>query len=140
MFYFTRRDPYKQTPNEDAIALLPVGDSAGVLVIADGCGGQANGQAASQLAIESWPKRCATGATRQPAGTDLGRFRIGHSARAAIGDWCGYDADCHRDQRRRDAYISRRRFTGLVGRQSGQSQAGRPNRTRQSAMPWKRAC
>lgn len=53
VFYFTRRDPYKQTPNEDAIALLPVTDSAGVLVIADGCGGQANGQAASQLAIES---------------------------------------------------------------------------------------
>ena len=51
--YFTRRDPYKQTPNEDAIALLPVTDSAGVLVIADGCGGQANGQAASQLAIEA---------------------------------------------------------------------------------------
>ena len=53
VFYFTRRDPFKQTPNEDAIALLPVTDSAGVLVIADGCGGQANGQAASQLAIEA---------------------------------------------------------------------------------------
>ena len=53
VLYFTRRDPYKQTPNEDAIALLPVTDSAGVLVIADGCGGQANGQAASQLAIEA---------------------------------------------------------------------------------------
>jgi serine/threonine protein phosphatase PrpC len=53
VFYFTRRDPYKQTPNEDALALLPIGNSAGVLVIADGCGGQANGQAASQLAIEA---------------------------------------------------------------------------------------
>ncbi|MEO8271749.1 MAG: PP2C family serine/threonine-protein phosphatase [Aureliella sp.] len=53
VFYYTRRDPFKQTPNEDAIALFPVGDSAGVLVIADGCGGQANGQAASQLAIEA---------------------------------------------------------------------------------------
>lgn len=52
-YYFTRRDPEKQTPNEDAIGLLPVGDAAGVLLIADGCGGQANGQLASQLAIEA---------------------------------------------------------------------------------------
>lgn len=51
--YIVRRDPDKLTPNEDAIALLPVGDTAGVLVIADGCGGQANGQLASQLAIEA---------------------------------------------------------------------------------------
>ncbi len=51
--FMTRRDPLKQTPNEDAIALLPVSDTAGVLVIADGCGGQANGQLASQLAIEA---------------------------------------------------------------------------------------
>jgi serine/threonine protein phosphatase PrpC len=51
--FFTRRDPFKSTANEDAIAILPIGDSAGVLVIADGCGGQANGQMASQLAIEA---------------------------------------------------------------------------------------
>lgn len=51
--YLTRRDPHKLTANEDAIALLPVNPTAGVLVIADGCGGQANGQMASQLAIEA---------------------------------------------------------------------------------------
>ncbi len=51
--FMARRDPYKQSPNEDAIALLPVGDTAGVIAIADGCGGQANGQLASQLAIEA---------------------------------------------------------------------------------------
>ena len=53
IYYYTHRDPEKQTPNEDAIGLLPFGDAAGVLLIADGCGGQANGQLASQLAIEA---------------------------------------------------------------------------------------
>lgn len=49
--FLTRRDPHRLSVNEDAIALLPVSASAGVLVVADGCGGQANGQLASQLAI-----------------------------------------------------------------------------------------
>ncbi len=53
VYYYTRRDPEKQTPNEDAIGLLSIGEFAGVLLIADGCGGQANGQLASQLAIEA---------------------------------------------------------------------------------------
>ena len=53
VYYYTRRDPEKQTPNEDALGLLPVCDTAGVLLIADGCGGQANGQLASQLAVEA---------------------------------------------------------------------------------------
>lgn len=51
--FLSRRDPHKQTPNEDAIGLLPAGGAAGVLAIADGCGGQANGQLASQLAIQA---------------------------------------------------------------------------------------
>lgn len=51
--FLARRDPQKQSPNEDAIALLPMSDNAGVIAIADGCGGRANGQLASQLAIEA---------------------------------------------------------------------------------------
>ncbi len=51
--FMARRDPQKQSPNEDAIALLPVSETAGVIAIADGCGGRANGQLASQLAIEA---------------------------------------------------------------------------------------
>lgn len=51
--FFTRRDPHKLTANEDAIALIPIGPAAGVIVVADGCGGQANGQLASRLAIEA---------------------------------------------------------------------------------------
>jgi len=51
--FTTRREPLKLTPNEDAIAIIPVSEAAGVLAVADGCGGQANGQLASQLAIEA---------------------------------------------------------------------------------------
>lgn len=51
--FTTRRDPHKQTPNEDALAIIPVSDTAGVLAVADGCGGQANGLLASQLAVEA---------------------------------------------------------------------------------------
>ena len=51
--YFTTRSPDKLTANEDAIGIIPVQNSAGVLLIADGCGGQANGQLASRMAIEA---------------------------------------------------------------------------------------
>ncbi len=51
--FLTRKEPNKLTPNEDAIAILPVSPTAGVLAIADGCGGQANGQLASKLAMEA---------------------------------------------------------------------------------------
>ncbi|NOX43671.1 MAG: serine/threonine protein phosphatase, partial [Gammaproteobacteria bacterium] len=45
--------PAKETPNEDAIALIPVDDRNGVLVVADGVGGMPTGQDASRIAIES---------------------------------------------------------------------------------------
>ena len=35
---FSRRCPEKQTPNEDAALLIPVGDTSGVLAVADGFG------------------------------------------------------------------------------------------------------
>jgi serine/threonine protein phosphatase PrpC len=54
--YCTWRAPNKPTANEDALALIPINDRAGVLAIADGCGGQANGQMASRLAVEALAK------------------------------------------------------------------------------------
>ncbi|MBN1851547.1 MAG: protein phosphatase 2C domain-containing protein [Pirellulales bacterium] len=49
----TSRCPDKETPNEDAAALIPVDGRSAVLVVADGLGGGAAGEHASRKAIES---------------------------------------------------------------------------------------
>jgi PPM family protein phosphatase len=51
--YFSDRSPTKDTPNEDALAIIPVDDETTVLVIADGLGGMTAGEQASKLVIES---------------------------------------------------------------------------------------
>lgn len=48
---FTARAPFKGTVNEDALALIPAGDGAGVLIIADGLGGLPGGEVAARLAV-----------------------------------------------------------------------------------------
>ncbi len=50
---FTARSPEKETDNEDAIALLPYDRESGVLVVADGLGGERAGKAAARLAIKA---------------------------------------------------------------------------------------
>lgn len=53
---FSRRSPdklYGHAENEDAFAILPVTESAGVLALADGCGGQFNGLEAARRAIQA---------------------------------------------------------------------------------------
>jgi serine/threonine protein phosphatase PrpC len=49
---YSSRCPEKTTPNEDAAALIPLGDAAGVLVVADGMGGGQAGEQASRIATE----------------------------------------------------------------------------------------
>ena len=49
---FSRRAPDKEGPNEDAIALIPYDKDSGVLVVADGLGGERAGNEASRLAVE----------------------------------------------------------------------------------------
>ena len=49
---YTRRSPEKETPNEDAIAIIPTGPESGVLAVADGLGGAPAGQQASSRAIQ----------------------------------------------------------------------------------------
>ncbi len=49
---FTRRAPDKTTANEDAVALLPAGDTSGVLAVADGLGGMPAGEQASCLVLQ----------------------------------------------------------------------------------------
>ena len=50
---FTGPAPDKQSDNEDAVAVIPFGPAAAVLVVADGAGGLPAGRRASQTAIES---------------------------------------------------------------------------------------
>lgn len=47
----SQRSPGKTTDNEDAVAVIPWDDHAGVLVVADGMGGGAMGEVASRLTI-----------------------------------------------------------------------------------------
>ena len=49
---YSRRSPEKETPNEDAVAIIPMGSDSGVLAVADGLGGAPAGQQASSLAIQ----------------------------------------------------------------------------------------
>lgn len=50
---FSVRSPEKQTPNEDALAVIDRGDGAVVLVVADGMGGQAAGEVAARLTVDA---------------------------------------------------------------------------------------
>lgn len=50
---YTARCPDKETPNEDAAALIACDSACGVLAVADGFGGQPAGEQAARLALES---------------------------------------------------------------------------------------
>jgi serine/threonine protein phosphatase PrpC len=50
---YSMRCPGKETPNEDAVAIIPTGVDSGVLAVADGLGGAPAGKQASFLAIQS---------------------------------------------------------------------------------------
>ena len=50
---FSMRCPGKETPNEDAVAIIPTGAESGVIAVADGLGGAPAGKQASFLAIQS---------------------------------------------------------------------------------------
>lgn len=49
---FSTRSPSKLTPNEDALAVIPVNEDTTVLVVADGLGGMPRGEQASKTVIE----------------------------------------------------------------------------------------
>jgi serine/threonine protein phosphatase PrpC len=49
---YSRRSPEKQTPNEDALGVIPVNEETTVLVVADGLGGMPAGEQASQTVVE----------------------------------------------------------------------------------------
>jgi serine/threonine protein phosphatase PrpC len=51
--FFSARCPGKSSSNQDAVALLPFGPDAAVLVVADGAGGTRSGERASELAVRA---------------------------------------------------------------------------------------
>ena len=53
---YTHRSPDKESVNEDCAALIPYDQHTGVLVIADGLGGQPGGSTASNTAVQSLHK------------------------------------------------------------------------------------
>lgn len=50
---FTCRDPFKETDNEDTVAVMPYGPGAVVFVVADGAGGLPAGKRASLTAVNT---------------------------------------------------------------------------------------
>ena len=60
---YSTRGPDKETPNEDAAALLPYDERSGVLVVADGLGGGPAGERAAALAVTTL-KSCVVAAAR----------------------------------------------------------------------------
>ena len=68
------RKPEKTTANQDAAAVVAAGENSAVLIVADGCGGMANGEQAARIAID-----CLTNHISAAAGA-------GESLRTAILD------------------------------------------------------
>jgi PPM family protein phosphatase len=50
---YSQRSPIKQTPNEDAAVVIPVGPESAVFAVADGVGGCRGGEQASNLALKT---------------------------------------------------------------------------------------
>lgn len=51
-FVFSARSPVKESDNEDSAAVIPIDGRRTVIAVADGVGGQPQGEAASQLSLE----------------------------------------------------------------------------------------
>lgn len=76
---FSMRCPGKETPNEDAVALIPTAQSSGVLAVADGLGGAPAGKQVSNLAIQCLA-RAVTGAVRRGDDSQNGAEQFHHAA------------------------------------------------------------
>jgi serine/threonine protein phosphatase PrpC len=80
---FSMRCPGKETPNEDAAALIPTGPRSGVLAVADGLGGAPAGKQASYLAVRCLAK-AVTKAVRNGAEVRAGILDGFESANADV--------------------------------------------------------
>lgn len=63
---FTGRAPDKESDNEDALGLIPCGNNAGVLVVADGLGGLPSGKQAASIAVRQVSRNVIANCSEQP--------------------------------------------------------------------------
>lgn len=95
--FASRRNPLKTSPNEDAIGIFRVGETAGVFAVADGCGGMRGGEIAAKIAMQSLEESIASKeSTRlRPAILDgieqaneaIRGLKIGAACTLAIVEW-----------------------------------------------------
>ena len=67
--YASHRNPWKESPNEDAVAIFQCDETSGVFAVADGCGGMRGGETAARIALECLEEALAnnTSARLRPA-------------------------------------------------------------------------
>jgi serine/threonine protein phosphatase PrpC len=63
---FSSRSPGKETDNEDALGLIPCGNAAGVLIVADGLGGLPSGKQASSIAVRQMSQNVLANCSESP--------------------------------------------------------------------------
>lgn len=53
LIVYTHRSPFKETENEDCLAIISSGDDSGILAVADGLGGLPSGSGASKISVDT---------------------------------------------------------------------------------------
>ena len=88
---YSSRCPGKETPNEDAAVLIPCGDEACVLAVADGLGGARAGMEASSLAVRALKNAVESGLGRRGnlRGAILDGFEAANRAVLGLGVGAG---------------------------------------------------
>ncbi len=82
---YSSRSPGKATPNEDAAAVIPLGNGSGVLAVADGVGGLRGGREAAGIAV----KRLVKSIQKPVNSEELLRTRILNAIESANQDVLG---------------------------------------------------
>ena len=77
---YSTPSPAKDTPNEDAALVLPLGEGALLLAVADGCGGMPAGDKASELTIETLAATVTDASADDLAGAVLAGFDAANRA------------------------------------------------------------
>ncbi|RMH00908.1 MAG: hypothetical protein D6702_12785 [Planctomycetota bacterium] len=85
----SRRCPGKETPNEDAALVLDLGGGAGLLAVADGCGGLPAGEKAAAAALAALRERLLAPPVEPPAPWSTRVYAAFEAAAAAVGELAG---------------------------------------------------